>query len=269
MFEGAYVETLAQDVLQQFCTSRGTQRIFQRWREDPRRTLVAPVVLGHRVSKLYELDADDVTEVCERTEHALGNVQRGDGEAVRAIVDWHPDFAFTHMFHVCMERRASLPTYEEFREFTDGDQLGWQMLGTPSRRKVHEVIDSGVPDSLARAAMRWRVGNAYYSFLREVYTVVELRGRGVDLRVHPLADALFRVDSWVGRKALSLRVGNKKFREGEQFGRKTPAEEILADILPPLQFESIELRPATVFGRVHLPSSGHLDTAAATLLSRQ
>ncbi|MGP3950186.1 hypothetical protein [Streptomyces sp. 7N604] len=257
--------TTAEDVLRQFCISPGTQKIFENWRRDPRRRNVAPVVLEHRARLIYTLVPTDVESVCRRTEHALGEVRRADGEAVRAIVDWHPDFAFTHMLHVCMEQRSSLPTYQEFREFADRDSLGKQMLGIPAREKVREVVAAEIPATLARAAMRWRVGNAYYSFLREVYTVVNLRSRGVDLRVHPLADALFRVDAWVGRKALSLRVGNKKFREGERDGRKTPPEQLLADVTPRFEFESIELSPATEFGRVHLPSYRHLESAAALL----
>lgn len=113
--------------------------------------------------------------------------------------------------------------------------------------------------------MRWRVGNAYYSFLREIYTVVELRSQGVDLRVHPLADALFRVDAWVGSKALSLRVGNEKFRKGGDGGRKVPTEKLLADVYPPLEFATLELSPATKFGRVHLPAAHHLESAAERL----
>jgi hypothetical protein len=195
-------------------------------------------------------------------------VKRQDGEAVRAIVDWHPNFAFTHMFHICMEQMQVLPTYQQFRQFMDSspDDLGGRMLGTPARDQVKEVMQDGVPERLARAAMRWRVGNAYYSFLREIYTLVELRSRGIDLCMHPLADALFRVDAWVGGRALSLRIKNRKFRQGEIDGRKRRTEEVLAGVVPPLEFSSIELEAATVFGKVHLPSAEQLDEAASRLI---
>jgi hypothetical protein len=261
------VETTADDVMQKFCTSRRAETVYRAWREDPRRRQVVPVVMAHRVRTVYALGAGDVTEVCKRTEHALGDVRRADGEAVRAIVNWHPDFAFTHMFHFCMEKSERVPTYQEFRQFTQTDPLGQEMLGSPSRAAVAEAVRRGENAARARAAMRWRVGNAYYSFLREIYTAVELRERGVDLRMHPLADALFRVDGWVGSTALSLRIGNAEFRKGENQGRKTPAEKMLADNLPPLKFDAVELRPATEFGRVHLPTAQHLDRAAESLLS--
>lgn len=259
--------TSAEDVLRQFCTSSGTRHVYDTWREDPRRNEVVPAVMHHSARTVYELTMEDVQDVCRETEHALGQVRRADGEAVSSIVNWHPDFAFTHMFHICMELGGHLPTYQQFRSFAKEDELGQKMLGTPAMQKVREVVEEGVPESLARAAMRWRVGNAYYSFLRETYTVVSLRELGVDVRVHPLADALFRVDAWAGRKVLSLRVGNKKFREGDHEGRKIPAERWLADVTPAMEFELIELNPATEFGRVHVPSRDHLATAASRLRS--
>ena len=259
------METTSDDVLRHFCRSPRTNQLYERWSQDPSRRSVVPAVTRHSTKTVYELTLADVSDVCHRTEHALGEVRRAEGEAVRQIVDWHPNFAFTHMFHICLERNKQLPTYQEFRAFTQSDELGQLMLGRPSRDKVREVVESGVPEHRARSAMRWRVGNAYYSFLSEIVTVVTLRKSGLNVQVHPLADALFRVDAWVGRKNLSLRVGNKKFRQGEYGGRKQPAEDILADIVPPMAFETIELKPATEFGRVHVPSEEELLAVAARL----
>lgn len=260
--------TTSGDVLQQFCVSPRTQEIYANWESDRRRVDVAPVVMAHEAKLVYELTTADVEAVCRQTEHALGEVRRFNGERVAAIVDWHPNFAFTHMFHVCMERMQCLPTYQDFRSYAYDDELGHRMLGEPALARVWEVADQGVPERLARDAMRWRVGNAYYSFLREVYTVVQLRSMGIDLRVHPLADALFRVDAWVDDKVVSLRVGNKKFRQGDGAGRKMPPERLLADVKPAFEFDTIELSPATEFGAVHLPSPEHIAEAAARLSGR-
>lgn len=258
--------TTSDDVLQRFRVSPRTREIYTNWVNDPRRAKVAPVVMAHRSQLVYELSTADVEAVCRRTEHALGQVRRRDGESVAAIVDWHPDFAFTHVFHVCMEQMRRLPTYQDFRAYAYNDPLGRCMLGDPALAKVHDVSDTtGAPEKLVREAMRWRVGNAYYSFLREVYTVVQLRHMGLDLRVHPLADALFRVDAWVGSKVVSLRVGNKKFRQGDDAGRKMPPERLLADVPSRFEFATLELPPATKFGSVHLPSLDHLSAAAARL----
>ncbi|MEV5983476.1 hypothetical protein AB0L85_00380 [Streptomyces sp. NPDC052051] len=265
-FQGVCViETTAQDVLELFCTSSSTRKRFEGWRSDRRRTEVVPVVMAHRTRVLYRLTEADVQGVCRETEHALGNVRREVGESVPQIVDWNPDFAFAHTFHACVERLQQVPTYQQFRKFAFEDGDGLRMLGNPSKAVVRRLVGEGCSEEQARAAMRWRVGNAYYGFLREVYALVQLRLRGVDLRVHPLADALFRVDAWTGRRALSLRVGNRKFRQGMNAGRKTRTEDLLADVLPPLEFDTIELTAATAFGEVHLPTAAHLDRAAAQL----
>ncbi|MFE6332687.1 hypothetical protein ACFVOK_05635 [Streptomyces sp. NPDC057798] len=262
------IETTAEDVLGLFCTSAATRQRFDEWRTDVRRASVVPVVMAHRTRVLYGVGDADVRRVCRDTEHALGDVRRQDGESVPAIVDWHPDFAFTHTFHLCVERMGIVPTYQQFREFALEDVDGGRMLGNPARELIRRLVQEGCPEQQARAAMRWRIGNAYYGFLREIYTLVQLRLRGVDLRVHPLADALFRVDAWAGRRALSLRVGNSKFRKGVHAGRKTRTEDLLSDVLPPLQFDTIELEAATRFGVVHLPADVHLDHAAAQLIGR-
>ncbi|TGB00994.1 hypothetical protein [Streptomyces sp. MZ04] len=259
------LETTADDVLELFCTSASTAERLEVWKRDARREAVVPVVLAHRTRVLYCSTEEDVQAVCQRTEHALGQVRRDVGESLAQIVDWHPDFAFTHTFHTCVERIGAIPTYQQFREFALDDADGQKMLGHPSKALIRGLVDDGCPQWRAQAAMRWRIGNAYYGFLREAYTLVQLRQRGLDLRVHPLADALFRVDAWVGRRALSLRVGNKKFRQGASAGRKAPAEQLLADVLPPLQFDTIEIAAATEFGAVHVPTALHLDRAAARL----
>ncbi|MFE6283210.1 hypothetical protein [Streptomyces sp. NPDC057877] len=261
-------ETTSEDVLGLFCTTESTRRRFDDWCVDPRRSEVVPMVMAHRTRVLYDLTEADISHVCQNTEHALGEVRRQVGESVPEIVDWHPNFAFTHTFHICVERLGCVPTYQRFREFSFHDPDGRNMLGDPAMKLVRDLVTrEKYTEDRVRAAIRWRVGNAYYGFLREVYAFAHLRLRGVDLRFHPLADALFRVDAWTGRRALSLRVGNKKFRQGMNAGRKTPAEQLLADILPPLRFDTIELAAATRFGVVHVPSAGQLDEAAARLLA--
>ncbi|MEU2558895.1 hypothetical protein ABZ626_06085 [Streptomyces longispororuber] len=216
---------------------------------------------------LYRLTEEEVQRVCRRTEHALGEVKRNVGESVPQIVDWHPDFAFAHTFHFCMEQLGEVPTFQQFREFSLGSAEGRKMLGDPAKALIRDLVETGkCPQRRAQAAMRWRIGNAYYGFLREVYTLVKLRRKHhIDLRAHPLADALFRVDAWVGRRALSLRVGNGKFRQGAAAGRKTPAEKLLTDVVPPLEFTTIELAAASTFGELHVPTELDLDHAAARL----
>ena len=116
--------------------------------------------------------------------------------------------------------------------------------------------------------MRWRIGVAYYSFAREVYTIAVLRAGGLDFRAHPLADALFRVDAWTGRTVLSLYIRNPRFRDGAR-GRKPRTADILAGAQPPFRYEELRLAAGHVFGCVHLPEAGQISAVARRVKTSQ
>jgi hypothetical protein len=115
--------------------------------------------------------------------------------------------------------------------------------------------------------VRWRIGLAYYSFAREVYTIAVLRVAGLDVRSHPLADALFRVDAWTGRTVLSLYISNARFRDGA-LGRKPRTTSILAGATPPFRCEELRLTTRHEFGCVHLPEAGKITAIAPRLADR-
>ncbi|WP_143740071.1 hypothetical protein [Micrococcus luteus] len=102
---------------------------------------------------------------------------------------------------------------------------------------------------------------AYYSFLRELYVLVQLRDRGVDLKVHPLADALFRVDAWKAGAVVQLFVKNEKYRQGDH-GRKPKPAELLGS---QFRYSEIVMDRQHVFGQLHVPSQASLDAAAEAL----
>jgi hypothetical protein len=240
---------------------------YQTWREHPRRRRVVPVVESHRTRVLYDLTPQDVEQVCRDTEHALGEVKSKQVARISGARDWNPDFAFTHLLHYCMEQQKRLPTWQEFRHFLLETEEGHEMLGRQARQCRDSLIGPDVSKDLATDAMRWRVGNSYYGVLRDIYTVVQLRAQGLDVRAHPLADALFRVDAWSGRTVLSLRVRNAMFRDAHG-GRKLPAEDLLRDARPRFHVEPIELEPADKFGVVHLPKQTDIRHAAQRLTQR-
>ncbi|MFD9941452.1 hypothetical protein ACFWYW_36375 [Nonomuraea sp. NPDC059023] len=258
--------TTAQDVLALFNVTSHAEIAFQRWLDDATKQAVRPHVLAHQASAIYRLAPKDVERVCATTEHALGEVRRATAENVSEIVDWHPDFAFTHTFHYVVESMGALPTWQQFRDFIGEDSQGRTMLWHPAQQMVARVAarPSGPSRAVARDAMQWRVGNAYYSFIREIYVVAHLREAGLDVRMHPLADALFRVDFWCGRTACSLLVKNAKFHKDGR-GRKRPTSEILSGAKPSFQFHKIQLERASQFGVVHLPSTDQIRLAADEL----
>ncbi|MEC3979837.1 hypothetical protein [Amycolatopsis sp. H20-H5] len=260
--------TTADEVVSTFKVTPAARRKYDRWCVDESRARVVELVGNHATVELYRLTLDDVRQVCNKTSHALVNVSRENAERVPAARDWYPRFAFTHLMHYYLEQRKELPTWQKISEFFFHSDEGMDLIGGDTRRLVAQAARDGVSERLVDDALQWRFGNAYYSFLREVFTVVTLRSRGFDVRVHPLADALFRVDGWMGDTVISLWVANEDFRQDkglEPTGRKERACDLLAEAQPPFSYLNIELDKAAKWGRVHLPSAGKLTRAAATL----
>ncbi|MGW4476442.1 hypothetical protein ACWENQ_42850 [Nonomuraea sp. NPDC004354] len=257
--------TTAQDVLDLFNVTPETRSALAEWRADgSKKHAVVPFVEAHETSFIYQLGSKDVEHVCRTTEHALGDVKRATAESVQDIVNWHPDFAFMHVLHYCAEATRELPTWQLFYEFIREDPEAKNMLWRPAQEEVQRIASSGISRSIVKDAMRWRVGNAYYSFLREIYVTTHLRAAGLDVRMHPLADALFRVDLWCGRTTCSLLVKNSKFHKDNE-GRKLQTRELLSAAMPPFQFHKIQLERASRFGVVHLPSADQIKLAAKRL----
>jgi hypothetical protein len=211
------------------------------------------VVEAHRTKVLYRLTADDVDGVVRRTDHALGKIAWSTVEPIKNLINWNPDFAFTHMFAHMVERLGEIPTWQRFFDFVMSDDLG-RSIGDQARAAVDAEVAHGVERKTAQNAAQWRMGNAYYGLLREAYVIIHLRARGLDVRCHPLADALFHADTWCGRAIVSIRVANENLSSGEN-GRKTRPEQLLADAEPSFRFVTLEMGPATGAqrGKPHLP----------------
>ncbi|MEQ4725726.1 hypothetical protein [Nonomuraea sp. B19D2] len=263
--------TTAEDVLDLFKVTSPTEVAFSKWTGDATKVDVVPHVMAHRVSFVYDLTPEDVERVCnatkrDRRNHALGDVKRKEAESVTDIVDWHPAFAFIHALHYAIESLREIPTWLEFSRFIRDDPKANAMLWNPACQMARTVSDA--PDGpswrVAWDSVRWRLGNAYYSFLREMYVVSNLRASGLDIRVHPLADALFKVDFWCGRTICSLFVKNAKFHKDNE-GRKISPRQLMRDAAPKFHFHDIQLDKATEWGRVHLPSTEQLREAAERL----
>jgi hypothetical protein len=250
-------ETTYEEVVAHFAgrSQRASHRLAE-WRADPgKRDEVVPFVEAARTASAYRLGPDDVAAVAEATEHALGEAKRSIAESVIPVRDWHPSFAFEHVLHYAAETLGSIPTYGEFRTFCRDDAAARRMLLAPARAARDQAAASGYEADHIAQALRWRVGNAYYSYLKEIYALSVLRSAGIDARYHVLADVLFRTDLWVGELCLSIYVSNTLFKAGVS-GRKPKAEEVLGD--GPFRFARLEIPARPEFGTVHLPDPGQL-----------
>jgi len=262
--------TGSEDVIARFSRSQQAAARLRRWKLDVSKRRVVPWVLAHVTRVVDCIRPGDVLRIsnsiaADRSRHALGQIKKADIEKIIEVRDWHPDFAFTHLMHFVIEDTGELPTFDEFirhRIFKDA-------LYDDIRRQVARAgRGAGQTEALAKAAVRWRIGNAYYSFLKEQYVISVMRSEGVDVRQHPLADALFRVDCWAAETNIDLYVRNKIFRSGDgNAGRKTRSGNLLSDTVPPFKNIVLEFAPRHTFGDVHLPDAGEVRRACKALLS--
>ncbi len=249
-----------------FAVTPQARALLARWRSDPARPQVPQVVLRHTTKVLYELTPAAVEATCTASEHPLGEIRKQVAMAVAPVVDWRPDFAFTHVMHLAMERLGAMPTFGDFTRFCAGDPAGRAALGDPARQIRERACQLGFEPGQAAQAVRWRIGLAYYSFAREAYTIAVLRSAGLDVRAHPLADALFRADAWTCRTVLSIYIRNPRFRDGS-LGRKPSSSRILAGARPPFRIEELRLATRHEFGSVHLPDPAEIRSVALRIQS--
>ena len=258
------------DVIEHFAgRSAHAQRLLNQWRRHAGRVEVVPAVESHVAVVAHEQTPTSVADVCRQTEHALGNVKWAKVKSVASIHDWHPNFAFTHVLHQDLEERGHIPTWQELKVAGGPWHSRIRGVAIAQRDQAAEVLRrSGATEAeakhLASDAMQWRLGNAYYSFLRELFVVATLRDSGIDARCHPLADALFRADAWVDNTVISLYIGNPKYLTSVT-GRKNSAAQLLSDARPPFTFLAMELATQHKFGVVHLPDPLSIVNQAAHL----
>lgn len=255
------MHTTSGEVIETFAGTTRAQALLRQWRDDPSRPQVSHAVLRHTTRVVYQLEPSRIEATCTASQHPLGDIRKQAAMSVQPIVDWRPDFAFTHVMHLALESLGRVPTFQDLTAFCHRDPAGRAALGDPARQIREDTAQLGYPPDLVRQAIRWRIGVAYYSFLREVYTIAVLRSAGLDVRVHPLADALFRVDAWTGRTVLNLYVRNTRFRDGTR-GRKPRTADILSGAQPPFRYEELRLTTQHTFGCVHLPGTGQIAAVA-------
>ncbi|WP_326945795.1 hypothetical protein OG439_40725 [Amycolatopsis sp. NBC_01307] len=280
------METSADEVRSTFLVTQEAKDTYYRWENNPRRAEVVSTMRDHTTKAIYDCTLDDFKWIKAHHTHPLGTVRKKDIEHIAWARDWNPRFAFVHLFHLLLEHLNRPPLWSEFDRFVCETETGMNMFGTEREELENRIFTAELrrlrarppagkdPESearrLAKASLDWRVGNAYYGFMREMYTAVALRERGVNVKVHPLADANFRTDGWAGQNILSIFVINPKYKvadqqraERRQQGRKTAVEKLF----PNSEFSFVELtmERAEHFGEFHFPSEEAIEEVSGKL----
>lgn len=234
--------TTALEVRRLFNVTQETRFVFNGWYSG-KKHVVEPV-MAHRAEAVHRITAAEVEDVC------LTAPPHGPPTDLPGVRDWRPDFPFAFVAHHVVEELGRLPTWSEFRGFCAGEPA---TLWAPAREAIAEAGRRGVDGRAARRAVADRVSARFGAFLREVHVVAALRERGLDVRVHPLADAVFRVDAWVDRLILNPRGGGQR------------SAELLVHAMPPFFFTDLGLTFSHRVGPIALAPRGQLDRAAAKL----
>jgi hypothetical protein len=245
--------------------SPSAQRELAAWRQIPGKAPVVEFARELTSRHLYDVTPAMVEDACARTTHALAwdngvGLRRVVAESVGKVVDWYPNFPIVHTLYYAIECFERPPLWHELREFWRSDDQAQLMLGLPARQCVGQAIGAGALQRDAEEAMWWRLGNAYYSCLREMYVLAVLREAGVPAQYHVIADALFRADLWAGDTIISLYVANAKFRDGAG-GRKRSARSLLGDFAG-FRFADMPRLTRHQYGTVHLPSKNEIERFA-------
>lgn len=247
--------------------SNKAKKRYDQWVMTPGKEPVVRLVMSHETATFEALSVSDVTSVARTTHHALGDSSSKRAQGVAPIRDWNPNYAFVHILHHVTETIKRVPTWQEFRDVAATDPEVRSMLWEPAQEAIRRAVRHGcsVPD--ARNAMRYRIGNAYYSFLREAFVCAALRENDIPVRYHALADALFRVDLYTEEININLYVGNAMYKK-DSAGRKIGSIQLLSDAVP--AFASIDLQLPTqhAFGCVHLPSMQAIQGAVTAIRKR-
>jgi hypothetical protein len=259
----------AWDALDRFRASAKGRNEFYRWCTDPRRRQVVPRVMEHKAKVVNTVAVAQVIDVAERTTHPLEDIDGDEVKKVERIRDWHTSFAAMQVLHFVTEHIGHLPTWEEFRQEVQRDPYR-EMWWEPARAARDQVAQRpGISLHLATQAVKWRVGLFYYAFLKEQYVLAVLRKAGLEVQQHVLADALFKVDGWVGRVNIDMFIGNEHFRLDRDAevaqtkdGRKTKSADLLDDAIPEFEGLSMQFAVQHEHGVLHLPPETALKEAA-------
>ena len=255
---GVLPETTGEEVIDTFGSAGAARRELAKWERRQHCEHVVKAVKAHASSAVYSVRAVDIENLV--TEHAIGETRPEEGYRVKKIKNWRPDFAMSHLFHFCLEQVGGVFSYNSFREFCKTDPSGLQ-FNHQAQGKVRKMIEEeGWKEKDATDSMKWRIGLAYYSFLREMYVIARLRESGLDMRAHPLADVLFLSDAWCGDTVLELFIDNPEFK-GTSGGRKTTVEELLRD-QPKFRVVRLVMQPQHTWGVVHLPTQEEITRCA-------
>ncbi|MFZ1125722.1 MAG: hypothetical protein WAN59_11350 [Candidatus Baltobacteraceae bacterium] len=225
------------------------RKVYDRWesRKDLRDAGVINFVKAFKHERLFAITRHEFDDVVKNTTHPLKQItpkNERDLKAIRLVENADVPWSFMQLFHGYVERDG-LPTWQTFRMWIMGE--GAPLLWAPYKEQLGFREADHATKQLIRDGTAWRLGNAYYSALREIDIIVSLGDAGLPVSYHLLADALFSVDFWRGNRFVSVYIENPQFKSLEGGGRKSRPEDIYRQ--PQFYCNDFEIQKQQVHGK--------------------
>lgn len=174
-----------------------------------------------RHEKIYCLKPSDF-DLAKRHmggEHALGNLSKNEIDHSLSA-DFSPPIPFMYPFHDLLEKLGRLPKWSEaWRHLLDErPELVLEPYAAYNRLETDDPV---FRTSRYLNAFQWRLGIVFYSWLRELHLLTELRCvHRLDVRYHFAVDAEWKADLVGGNVLLELFVINESYKNARGQGRK-------------------------------------------------
>lgn len=247
---------------QEFLSRRGDlgRRQYQDWEKRRGKVENWDAILSefksfsHKV--LYTLEVADIKEAIKRTTHALGTINKSAAQ-FDGIHNYTPPVPMVFIFHSILEKMGSVPVWNDAKRYLFGElkSLCWEPFCRSRGMDASKPLQEHDPKIMD--AFLWRMGNAYYSWLREVDLLTHLRRtQSLDVKYHFLVDAEWCVDFVAGDVLLELYVKNRVFKDGSVGRKRTcvsmnPGYEVLE-----IKMDTAPDKDGPKFGKPWMVSTG-------------
>jgi hypothetical protein len=216
---------------------------------------------------LYRLMLKHVDLAIETTDHALGDVLASEAarHEYKFAKNTSPAYPVIMLFHDLMEKIGRIPLWQDVENYLFERQdlclaYYYRAGRVDPPASVEELWVGG-----KKRAIRYRIACLYYSFLRDVRTIVFLREiHKLDVRYHALLDAEWKADAVCGLVRIELYVINPEFKERDEdraAGRKAHCEKLNPGL--PVVAEPMKKRKA--WGKCWVYSEGSLAKLASKI----
>ena len=244
--------------------------VVKRW--EKRRSAVWPKqwtdvrasILSFDPRVLYATRSTDVEAAVRKTAHALGGMRSEEANSPqnKDIQGLSAPYPVMLVIHECMEALGRVPEWDEFRSYMETHRtrlLDFYLGVAGVAWNGNERLDWSAG---RMPVVQFRLGNAYYAFLREIHVLLSLRERGLDIHYSVLFDVEFKADAFLDGLFVEIYIASP-FKTGEgDGGRKLTARQVS----PGQKHVRLVLFPNKAWGRCWLASKESIDEAYRNIM---